>query len=94
MNDKPEELRSFSENENVERSNLVPGIKIRKLHKSYGKKSAVNDLNMDIYEDEITVLLGHNGAGKTTTMSILTGLKLWQFIVCVTNFVFLYKKKE
>ncbi|VDO77229.1 unnamed protein product [Schistosoma mattheei] len=29
---------------------------------------------MNIYEGQITVLLGHNGAGKTTTLSILTGL--------------------
>ena len=28
---------------------------------------------MNIYENEIFVLLGHNGAGKTTTMSMLTG---------------------
>ena len=28
---------------------------------------------MDIYEGDITALLGHNGAGKTTTMLMLTG---------------------
>lgn len=50
------------------------GIKIRGLRKTYGKKVAVNDLNLNIYEDQITVLLGHNGAGKSTTMSMLTGL--------------------
>ncbi|EFA12132.2 ATP-binding cassette sub-family A member 3-like Protein [Tribolium castaneum] len=27
-----------------------------------------------MYNDQITVLLGHNGAGKTTTMSMLTGM--------------------
>lgn len=26
-----------------------------------------------MFEDQITVLLGHNGAGKTTTMLMLTG---------------------
>ncbi|KAL7030128.1 hypothetical protein ACKWTF_006533 [Chironomus riparius] len=50
------------------------GIKIRGLRKVYGKKVAVNDLNLNIFEDQITVLLGHNGAGKSTTMSMLTGL--------------------
>ena len=55
------------------------GIKIRDLHKvfqSFGglnKKVAVNGVTLDIYNGEITALLGHNGAGKTTTMSILTG---------------------
>eukprot|EP00002_Diphylleia_rotans_P030496 TRINITY_DN6270_c0_g1_i4.p1 TRINITY_DN6270_c0_g1~~TRINITY_DN6270_c0_g1_i4.p1 ORF type:complete len:1633 (-),score=415.86 TRINITY_DN6270_c0_g1_i4:245-5143(-) len=36
-------------------------------------KTAVNKLNLDMYENQITALLGHNGAGKTTTMSMLTG---------------------
>ncbi|XP_012944277.1 ATP-binding cassette sub-family A member 3 [Aplysia californica] len=30
-------------------------------------------MSLNMYEDQITVLLGHNGAGKTTTMSMLTG---------------------
>ena len=36
--------------------------------------AAVRDLSLNMYQDQITALLGHNGAGKTTTMSILTGL--------------------
>ncbi|NWH57817.1 ABCA3 protein, partial [Geococcyx californianus] len=35
---------------------------------------AVKDLTVNMYEGQITVLLGHNGAGKTTTLSMLTGL--------------------
>ena len=34
---------------------------------------AVDELSLNMYEGQITALLGHNGAGKTTTMSILTG---------------------
>ncbi|CAI7993840.1 ATP-binding cassette sub-family A member 3, partial [Geodia barretti] len=37
------------------------------------RKVAVDSLNLNMYEGQITALLGHNGAGKTTTMSILTG---------------------
>ena len=37
------------------------------------KKVAVNGLYLNMYDGQITVLLGHNGAGKTTTMSMLTG---------------------
>jgi hypothetical protein len=37
-------------------------------------KVAVDNLHLDMYEGQITVLLGHNGAGKTTTISMLTGL--------------------
>jgi ATP-binding cassette subfamily A (ABC1) protein 1 len=29
---------------------------------------AVEDLNLNFYEGQITSFLGHNGAGKTTTM--------------------------
>ena len=38
------------------------------------KKKAVDNLSLNMYEGQITALLGHNGAGKTTTMSIMTGL--------------------
>jgi ABC-type uncharacterized transport system ATPase subunit len=48
-------------------------IQINKLCKKYNTTVAVDNLCMNIFENEITVLLGHNGAGKTTTMSILTG---------------------
>lgn len=32
------------------------------------------DLSFDIYEGQITALLGHSGTGKTTLMNILCGL--------------------
>jgi ABC-type multidrug transport system ATPase subunit len=35
---------------------------------------AVDRLNLSLYRDQVTVLLGHNGAGKTTTISMLVGL--------------------
>lgn len=51
------------------------GIQIKNLRKVYSnKKVAVEGLNINMYDDQITVLLGHNGAGKTTTMSMLTGM--------------------
>lgn len=53
------------------------GIKILELSKMFKKSNgikAVNGLSLNLYEDQISVLLGHNGAGKTTTMSMLTGM--------------------
>ena len=41
-------------------------------------------LNLNLYTDQITALLGHNGAGKTTTMNILTG------IVCRAHSVYIH----
>ena len=34
----------------------------------------MDGLSLNMYEGQITALLGHNGAGKTTTISILTGI--------------------
>lgn len=57
-------------------------LKIRQLRKvftsGYGRYKQVNvavhGLNLTLYADQITSLLGQNGAGKTTTISMLTGL--------------------
>lgn len=37
-------------------------------------KTAVNNLSLNIFESQVTGLLGHNGAGKTTTIFILSGI--------------------
>ena len=48
---------------------LPLGVSVRHLHKVYPNgKVAIEDLNLNFYEGQITSFLGHNGAGKTTTM--------------------------
>lgn len=49
-------------------------IRTENLTKRYGEHTAVNNLNLEIYEGEIFGLLGPNGAGKTTTILMLLGL--------------------
>ena len=49
-------------------------IKLSGITKKFGTKTAVKDLDLEIYEGEIFGLLGVNGAGKTTTIRMLTGL--------------------
>lgn len=67
---KPMQSKFIEEDPPIEKA----GVKIRHLRKVYDKKVAVDGLDLNMYEDQITVLLGHNGAGKTTTMSMLTGM--------------------
>lgn len=50
-------------------------IKIDKLCKSYGDKTVLDNLCLNIKGNTIFGLLGPNGAGKTTLISILNGLK-------------------
>ncbi|XP_001662815.2 ATP-binding cassette sub-family A member 1 [Aedes aegypti] len=68
----PTERSKYFEEETQFRAS---GVQIRNLRKVYGSgKVAVDGLSLNLYEGQITVLLGHNGAGKTTTMSMLTGM--------------------
>ncbi|XP_076036080.1 cholesterol transporter ABCA5-like isoform X2 [Oratosquilla oratoria] len=49
---------------------------IQKTFKSRGKEpvEAVKGVSLNIYEGQITAIIGHNGAGKTTLFNILTGM--------------------
>lgn len=70
-----EETEIYNENFEGEPRNKIAGVKIKNLKKVYDDgKVAVKGLNLQLYEDQVTVLLGHNGAGKTTTMSMLIGM--------------------
>lgn len=56
-------------------------IKIVDMVKTFnscrGKQvTAINGINLTIYEGQITAILGKNGAGKSTLFNILTGLTL------------------
>ena len=50
-------------------------VSIRGLRKTYGDKTAVDDIDLDIRRGEVFALLGPNGAGKTTTVEILEGYR-------------------
>ncbi|MHA8083300.1 ABC transporter ATP-binding protein [Aquirufa sp. A-Brett2-15D] len=49
-------------------------IEAQNLSKTYGKQSAVQDLNFRLEEGQIVGFLGPNGAGKSTTLKMLLGL--------------------
>src|SRR6266702_6753787 len=49
-------------------------LRTRNLSKQYGKRLAVDNLNLEVHRGEIFGFLGPNGAGKTTTIRMALGL--------------------
>jgi lipopolysaccharide export system ATP-binding protein len=49
-------------------------LRTEDLTKSYGGRTVVRGVNLDIASGEVVGLLGPNGAGKTTTFSMVVGL--------------------
>lgn len=49
-----------------------PVLEVENLGIDFGGLTAVNDLNMTVYAEQIYGLIGPNGAGKTTVFNMLT----------------------
>jgi ABC-2 type transport system ATP-binding protein len=50
-------------------------VQVRGLRKSYGERTAVDGVDLEVSAGEVVALLGPNGAGKTTTVEILEGYR-------------------
>ena len=50
-------------------------IRVRGLHKRFGRVTALDHLDLDIHEGEFFTLLGPSGCGKTTTLRLVGGLE-------------------
>src|SRR5580704_10356684 len=51
-----------------------PALSIRNLRKSFGSKTVLGDVTLEVPRGQTFALLGRNGAGKTTLIRILLGL--------------------
>ncbi len=49
-------------------------IRIKGLHKRFGRLEVLKELDANIQENKITAIVGHNGSGKTTLIKCLLGL--------------------
>lgn len=49
-------------------------LKVRDLHKSFGKAEVLHGITFDVEKGKALGLLGRNGAGKTTTIRIIMNL--------------------
>jgi len=50
-------------------------VALKQISKSFGKVSAIRNLDLHIDDGEFVVLLGPTGAGKTTTLRLVAGLE-------------------
>ncbi len=51
-----------------------PKISIRKLKKSFGSKTVLNDVNLDVLKGESLVVIGGSGTGKSVLIKNILGL--------------------
>jgi ABC-2 type transport system ATP-binding protein len=73
----------------------MKAIEIRDLKKSYGEKTVVDSLTLDVEKGEVFGMLGPNGAGKTTTIrTVLTLLKPTAGRVTVWGFDVIAQPRE
>jgi hypothetical protein len=53
------------------------------LTKKYGRKVAVDQVNLTLVTGEVVGLIGANGAGKTTLLMMLAGLPVLEWCISV-----------
>ncbi len=51
-----------------------PVLEIHSLSAAYGKKTALQDISLDVGKGEIVGLIGPNGAGKSTLIKVVSGV--------------------
>lgn len=52
-----------------------PFVRIEQINKTFGDFTAVNNVSLDIYKNELFCLLGGSGSGKSTLLRMLAGFE-------------------
>ncbi len=74
MEDKPIVERKL-DTRNARSPDARVAVRLSNITKRFGDFTAVDDLNLDIYEGEFFSLLGPSGCGKTTTLRMIAGFE-------------------
>lgn len=69
-----EEMSALAAEREKSAARAEPELVAENLVKSYGDRTVVNGVSMNVRAGEIVGLLGPNGAGKTTTFYMIVGL--------------------
>ena len=66
----------MGETRSREADNRTPYLRIENLTKNFGSFTALQDINLDIYDGELVCFLGPSGCGKTTLLRCIAGLDI------------------
>ena len=53
----------------------MPTIQLERLVKRYGAVEVLHGIELDMADNEFTVLVGPSGCGKSTTLRMIAGLE-------------------
>lgn len=67
--------QSFSSADTDPSSEQTPVLSLENVTKNFGVQTAVSELSLTVYENELLTLLGPSGCGKTTTLRLMAGLE-------------------
>ena len=52
----------------------TPLIEFRNVSKRFGDRTVLEDVNLQIYEGQVTTIVGLSGAGKSVLLKLIIGL--------------------
>lgn len=52
-----------------------PIVEVKNLTKSFGKKKVLDNVSLNVYQNEILLIIGFSGTGKSTLLRLICGLE-------------------